>query len=268
MKRFTFLFVMLNIAFVVSSNCQTKVTGWVLDSNGHGIEYATICVDSVFCISDADGHFNLQLPQNASADMSVSHISFKTKLIPRSTFQQGEVSITLEERAYNLGSVDIVAKQAKLEKILGRGMKLPGDVAFGKEQQGNIEFGPVFTANNDYVVMSLDLKVEECTYQQCVIRLIVYEVRGTTFEPVQPKPLYVALTPANENTHIKVKTQGNISLKKGGNYYVGVSVVSGSNAGTLHFPAYLRSAYARNLIKGAYKKLPATLGIAIEGFRI
>lgn len=103
MKRFTFLFVMLNIAFVVSSNCQTKVTGWVLDSNGHGIEYATICVDSVFCISDADGHFNLQLPQNASADMSVSHISFKTKLIPRSTFQQGGGEYHLRRASLQFG---------------------------------------------------------------------------------------------------------------------------------------------------------------------
>ena len=268
MKRFLFLFIVLNLAFVLPSNGQTKVSGRVVDASGHGIEYATISVDSLFCISDADGHFNLQLPRSVTADKNVSHISFKTKLVPRSVFQQGYVNVMLEERAYNLGSVDIVAKQTKLETIVGRGMKLPGDAAFGKEQQGKVEMGPLFSVKRDYVAVSFDMKVEECTYQQCVVRLIVYEVRGEKFEPVQSKPLYLALTPANQNTHIKIKTQGDITLKKGSTYYVGVSVVSGSNAGTLHFPAHLRSSYVRNLVKGTFKKLPATFGMVIKGYRI
>ncbi|WP_019187092.1 carboxypeptidase-like regulatory domain-containing protein [Prevotella conceptionensis] len=268
MKRFLFLFIILNLAFVLPSNGQTKVTGRVVDASGHGIEYATISVDSLFCISDADGHFNLQLPRSVTADINVSHISFKTKLVPRSVFQQGYVNVMLEERAYNLGSVDIVAKQTKLETIVGRGMKLPGDAAFGKEQQGKVEMGPLFSVKRDYVVASFDMKVEECTYQQCVVRLIVYEVHGAKFEPIQSKPLYLALTPANQNTHIKIKTQGDITLKKGSTYYVGVSVVSGSNAGTLHFPAHLRSSYVRNLVKGTFKKLPATLGMVVKGYRI
>ena len=268
MKRILFFVVALNLAFVLFSNAQTKVTGRVVDGSGHGVEYATVYVDSVFCLSNVHGYFELSLPNAASGDMIVSHISFKTKVVPHGIYAQGFVNVSLEERAYNLNDVDIVGKQTKAETILGRGMNLPGDVAFGKDQRGTFETGPKFTAKRNYAVTSFNLKVEECTYQRCVVRLIVYEVRDNVFEPIQAKPLYVELTPACQDTPFRVRAQSPITLKKGFTYYVGVSVVSVSNSGTLHFPAHMRSAYVRNLVKGTFKKLPATLGMVIEGYRI
>lgn len=267
MKKFLFLLVAFNLAWILSSNAQSNVRGRVVDAAGNGIEYVTVCVDSVFCISDIDGNFDIKLPDNATGDMKVSHISFKTKVVPRSLYQQGDVRIEMEDLAYSLGGVAVVAKKLTLEPILGKGMKLPGDATFGKEQLGDLEVGPAFTSKKDYAVANFQFKVGKCTYTRCVVRVIVYELVGSAFVPVQAKPIYFTLTPANQNTDVKVKATEKIYLKKGLTYYVGLSLVSGGN-GSLHFPAHMRFSYVRNLIKNSWKKMPATLGVAIEGYRL
>ena len=114
---------------------------------------------------------------------------------------------------------------------------------------------------------NFQFKVGKCTYTRCVVRVIVYELVGSAFVPVQAKPIYFTLTPANQNTDVKVKATEKIYLKKGLTYYVGLSLVSGGN-GILHFPAHMRFSYVRNLIKNSWKKMPATLGVAIEGYRL
>lgn len=68
----------------------------------------------------------------------------------------------------------------------------------------------------------------------------------------------------NKNSEIKIETTSSIALHKGKDYYIGLTIVSGSK-GTIHFPAYLRSGFVRNLIQGTMKKLPATVGIGVIG---
>lgn len=68
----------------------------------------------------------------------------------------------------------------------------------------------------------------------------------------------------NKNSEIKIKAVSLIALRKGKDYFIGLTIVSGSK-GTIHFPATLRSGFVRNLIKGTIKKLPATVGIGITG---
>ena len=70
----------------------------------------------------------------------------------------------------------------------------------------------------------------------------------------------------NKNSEINIETTSSIVLHKGKDYYIGLTIVSGSK-GTIHFPAYLRSGFVRNLIDGTMKKLPVTVGIGVIGRR-
>ena len=76
MKSYFLLLCTIFVAIATNVNAQTKVRGTVTDTRSHGIEYATICVDSAYTISDKDGHFELLLPNGSQADMVVSHISY------------------------------------------------------------------------------------------------------------------------------------------------------------------------------------------------
>ena len=268
MKSYFLLLYTIFVAIATNVNAQTKVRGTVTDTRSHGIEYATICVDSAYAISDKDGHFELVLPNGSRADMVVSHISYKPKSVLHDVYKLGNVEIILNDKAYDLEAVDIVRAKTKLKNILGKGMKLPGDAAFGKAQKGNVEMGPLFTPKSDYAAVRFDMKVEECTYSQCVVRLIIYKVSDTVFEPIMAKPLYMELTTANKNSDISIHTTSPIALRKGETYYIGVSVVAGSANGTLHFPAHLRSSYVRDIIKGTHKKIPATLGVSVMGYKM
>lgn len=87
------------------------------------------------------------------------------------------------------------------------------------------------------------------------------------FEPVSSKPIYINLSPVNKNSDVKVMADSPITLHKENEYFVGLSIVSGSQ-GTIHFPAALRKGIARNVVKGTMKNLPATVGIAVTGRRL
>jgi hypothetical protein len=144
---------------------------------------------------------------------------------------------------------------------------LPGDVAFGNTPSGKYEIGPKFTADHNFTIDSFNLKIEECTYEHCTLRLVVYKLTGELFEPILSKPIYFNLSPTNNNSKIRISAASPIALHKGTDYFIGLTIVSGSN-GTIHFPATLRSGFVRNLIKGRTKKIPATVGISVMGHRL
>jgi hypothetical protein len=113
-------------------------------------------------------------------------------------------------------------------------MKMPGDVVFGNTPSGKFEIGPKFTSHDHFIIDNFNLQVEECTYEQCTLRIIVYEIAGGRFEPIHPKPIYFNLTPTNHNSAIKINVDSPITLQKGKEYYIGITIVAGAN-GTIHF---------------------------------
>lgn len=173
----------------------------------------------------------------------------------------------MEDRVYDIAEASVAARKGKATTILRKGMKLPGDVAFGNAPSGKIEIGPKFKASDNFIIDYFNLHIEECTYEQCILRLIVYKVVENQFEPVSSKPIYINLSSVNKNSDVKIMTNSPITLQKGNEYFVGLSIVSGSQ-GTIHFPAALRKGIARNVVKGTMKNLPATVGIAVTGRRL
>jgi hypothetical protein len=267
MKKKLYLLFFLLVASIFDLKAQVKISGLVQNEEHVGIEYATICVDSIFTLTDKEGRFALEIPVNIKSPMTCSHISYKKKMIPYSQYKGGNVCVVMEDRVYDIAEASVAARKGKATTILRKGMKLPGDVAFGNAPSGKIEIGPKFKASDNFIIDYFNLHIEECTYEQCILRLIVYKVVENQFEPVSSKPIYINLSPVNKNSDVKIMTNSPITLQKGNEYFVGLSIVSGSQ-GTIHFPAALRKGIARNVVKGTMKNLPATVGIAVIGRRL
>lgn len=267
MKKKLYLLVFLLVASIFDLKAQVKINGLVQNEEHVGIEYATICVDSIFTLTDKEGRFALEIPGNIKSPMTCSHISYKKEMIPYSQYKGGNVCVVMEDRVYDIAEASVAARKGKATTILRKGMKLPGDVAFGNAPSGKIEIGPKFKASDNFIIDYFNLHIEECTYEQCILRLIVYKVVENQFEPVSSKPIYINLSSVNKNSDVKVMADSPITLHKENEYFVGLSIVSGSQ-GTIHFPAALRKGIARNVVKGTMKNLPATVGIAVTGRRL
>ena len=75
-KIISLLFIVISIC---NANAQIKIKGVVKNQNNIGVEYATVCVDSVYILTDRNGLFSLELPTGVKGDMLCTHISYKKK---------------------------------------------------------------------------------------------------------------------------------------------------------------------------------------------
>lgn len=109
------------------------------------------------------------------------------------------------------------------------------------------------------------LRVQKCTFASCTIRLIIYEVKGTVFVPVQHRPLYVRLSEISDKKDLSVWIEEPLKLERNHKYYIGVAVMASSGNGEIHFPAYFKKGCVRNLCTDRKKNLPVTLGVSLYG---
>ena len=264
MKRI--LFILIIVLWQNAVLAQISVKGKITDVDGKGIEFVSVCVDSLFTVSDTDGNFELRIPDGHTDPMTFHHISYRTQQVPFDTYKNGDVNVKLEEDVYNLSNVIISNKEIKEKAISHKGIKTPGDVAFNNIKNSIYEIGPIVNNKNDYLVRSFNFKVEECTYSHCTVRIIVYYINDKKFTPVQHKPIYIDFSDKEQFTEHTIEVKEDLLLKKNQKYYIGLAVVSSSGKGTIHFPAYIRKGYVRNLTSCKTKKLPATIGLSMKGF--
>lgn len=255
---------------LVSVSClsQNRVTGQVVNEHGDGVEYASIKIDTLYAVSDLQGHFSIDVPKGERKNMVVSHLSYQSVVVPFLTYQKNLVKVTMKEKENDLAAVTVQGKKLKPMKISHKGIKTPGGVSFRNVKNTTYEVGPIVANKKDYLVKSFEFKLSKCTYNYCVIRIIVYEIKDGSLKPIQAKPVYLKFTDKQQKEAYSVKPTENILLKKGHDYYVGVAVVSSNGTGEINFPAYLRKGYVRNLVSGRMKKLPATLGISLTGVEV
>ena len=102
-------------------------------------------------------------------------------MIPFSQYKDGTVDISLEDKVYELGEVLVVNRKTKPATILRSWIKLPGDVAFGNTPSGKYEIGPKFSVHDNFIIENFNLKIEECTYEHCTLRLVIYELTKDQF---------------------------------------------------------------------------------------
>ncbi len=252
----------------VSCLAQSKVTGQVVNEQGEGVEYASIKIDTLYTVSDLQGHFSIEIPKGERKDMEISHLSYQSIAIPFQTYQRSNIKVTMKEKANDLAAVTVSGKKLKPMKISHKGIKTPGGVSFKNIKNTRYEVGPIVANKKDYLVKSFDFKLSKCTYHECVVRIIVYEIKSNSFTPIQTRPIYLKFTDKQQKEEYSVKPSEDLLLKKGHDYYVGVAVVSSNGTGEITFPAYLRKGYVRNLITGKMKKIPATMGISMTGMEM
>lgn len=247
---------------------QYRIEGMVKNELGEGVEYASVKVDSFYTVSDLKGYFELDLPKGERKELMITHLSYKPVALPWNSYKTGHVEVTMKENVSNLAEVSIAGKKIKEKKISHKGIKAPGDVVFRNITNTTYEIGPIVSNKKDYLVKTLDFKVKKCTFTECVVRIIIYEIKDNHLVPIQRKPIYLKFSNRQQKEDYAVKPSENIMLLKGHDYYVGVAVVSSTSKGEIHFPAFLRKGYVRNLVSGKMKKLPATMGISMTGVEI
>ncbi|GAA3513817.1 DUF5686 family protein [Aquimarina addita] len=99
------LFFVIGISFL---SAQTKVSGYVYDSNKQSVPFANIVFvnSTIGTITDENGKFYMESDQNHSS-LKVSFIGFETKIIELTKRTTYEMEITLEEEAAALDAVVI-----------------------------------------------------------------------------------------------------------------------------------------------------------------
>ena len=264
MKKILFILVLF-CTIHVSAQDKVNVKGKITDTHGHGIEYVTISVDSLVIMSDAEGNFEMSIPKGHTAPMVFHHISYRPQQIPFETYKSGKLDVQMEEDVYELSNIIISNKKLKEKAISHKGVKMPGVCSFNGNGASKYEIGPVIDNKKDYLVKSLHFSVKECTYTSCTIRIILYEIDGKQFTPVQHKPIYMTFTASEQPSEHTVEVNEEIVLKRKHTYYIGVTIVDTNGKGDISFPAYLRSGYVRNMTTNRMKKLPATFGISMKG---
>lgn len=261
------IFLLFSLMLYVSSYAQETIKGRIKAANGNPVEYATVSVDSMFTLSDAKGNFSLALPKGHTGDLHISHISFKPKSILRSNYVSGNIEVILEDAVNELADVTITnSKKNKMKSLSGMGMRIPGgDACFRNYHDGIKELGPIVKADKDFSVESITLKVLSNTYTKCVLRVILYEIKGKKLIPIQAKPLYAEAKKSDDKYSLSFTPQQPISLKKGRRYFAGLAVVDASEKGELHIPAHFHSGLGHNTLTGNTKKIPASIGMKLLG---
>ena len=265
MKSIVFLLFCLMLS--VSICAQETINGRIKATNGNPVEYATVSVDSIFTLSDVKGNFSLALPKGHTGNLHISHISFKPMSIPRNKYASGDIDITLEDAVNELADITVTnSKKNKMKSVSGKGMRFPGgDACFRNKHNGTKEIGPIVKAGKDFSIESITLKILRNTYTKCVLRVILYEIKGKKLTPIQTKPLYAEAKLSNDKYSLSFIPQHHISLKKGHRYFAGLAIVDASERGELHIPVHFHSGLGHNTLTGNTRKIPVSIGMKIQG---
>lgn len=107
--RISSLVLILYLLVNITVSAQVTVKGKIVDQNGRGIEYVTISVDSLLAISDAEGNYEINVPDGHVSNMIFHHIAYRPYQLPYDVYKMGTQNVQLEENAYELSNV-IVSK--------------------------------------------------------------------------------------------------------------------------------------------------------------
>ena len=267
MKRFIFSLLLCELFALTGLAGDKTIKGHIVDDKGNNVEFVSIHVDSIYAVSDKEGYFSITIPQGMTQKLRFSHISYQPLIVPYSVYnKKNDLRLTLKEKVNDLSAVAVVSSK-KQKSIFGKGMRVPGDVAFKDIQNTTYEVGPLFTPNTDYYVRSASLRVQECTFTSCTIRMIIYEVKGKQLIPIQHRPAYLHLSKVPDKKDFTLSLDEPVNLMNDHKYYVGIAVVHTNGTGELHFPAYFRKGCYRNLCTGRQKQFPVSMGVSLYGGR-
>lgn len=126
---------MLRIIFIILSllsiegKAQIIIKGKIIsEQTGLPVEYANIGLedDTESIVSGKDGSFIYKMDKNNKRTIKISHVSYQTQFIPYSDyFGKSPLIVKLKEKKVNLPNMNVVAKDAKMKRVKGRGLRAP-----------------------------------------------------------------------------------------------------------------------------------------------
>lgn len=265
MKRF--LICLFILPYCLISFGQITVKGTIVSVSGKPVEYVSIGLknDSIGTISDRYGNFTYSINKGHEEALVFTHVSYQTKSIPFSVYASGKpIVVELADKEVELPDVAVLAKDTKIKKIEGKGLRGPSDVRFiGRPIP--MECGPIVKPKKNMILSRMQLTVNKCTYSECTLSFNIYEVEGKNFTNILSKPLYYTVAKTEKKFNLTVTPSEDIIFKRGHKYYVGMRVVDQKSDGFISFPVYMRHNYARRYILGKRISVPIGIGIDIQG---
>ncbi len=275
MKKINLIAIMLVLCTMVYGQEKIHVKGRVVNEHGGEIEYVSIGVkeDSIGTVTDRYGRFSMDIPRWKHADITLTHIAYKSCIVPFETYcnRRDSLVIHMKEDEHKVGEFQITGNKGKTCTIKGCGVKWPHVImGFNKLNNKGKEVGTVInTHKKTFIIKEISIPILSCQYSKCILRLNVYDITEKgTFHNIMQKPLYIDILKTSKRFTQIIRPEEHLVLEPKKKYYVSLEYIDAESDGSLYFPIYSNKSYLRYQSLGKFKSIPANIGMKINGIEI
>jgi len=266
---------MLILCTMAYAQENIHVKGKVIDETGKEIEYVSLGImnDSIGTVTDRHGRFSIDIPRWKHADITLTHIVYKTCVVPFDTYsnRRDSLIIHMKENEHSLNEFQVTGSKGKKCNIKGCGLKWPHVImGFNKLNNKGKEVGTVInTHRKTFIIKEISIPILSCQYSKCILRLNVYDITEKgTFHNIMQKPLYIDILKTSKRFTQIIKPEEFLVFEPKKKYYVSLEYIDAESDGSLYFPIYSNKSYLRYQSLGKFKSIPANIGMKIDGVEI
>jgi hypothetical protein len=235
---------------------------------GQPVEYANIGIvgKNVGTVSNDKGYFSLQIEEKYNNDsLLFTCIGYRPYLIKVSEFRKLQNhSISLEEKVTQIQTVLVLPKKYAQKKLGVTTRNKSFSAGFSDNQLG-YEMGIMMKVKKTAFIQTVNLNINQCTYDSILYRLNIYKVKGKmNFENILTKPIYIKLPKSMLNKTVTIDlTSYNLMLQ--GYFLVALEHIKDMGPGILHFSCSLtQKTYYRKTSQGAWDTAPIGVSISVD----
>lgn len=272
MKKSCFLIFFILCSTMVFGQSKIHVKGKIVNENRKEIEYVSLGIlnDSVGTVTDRHGRFSIDIPKWKHADITLSHIAYKTSILPYNLYcdRHDSLVIHMKEDEHTLSEFQVTGKKGKSWHVAGTGIKIPRALmGFAGIQNKGKEMGMVVkTHKNSYAIKQVSVPVVTCGYAKCALRMNVYDITNKgTFRNILQKPIYLDIHKTSKRFIEVINPEESIILEPQKKYYVSLEFIDSDGDGYLYFPVYMKKSFLRYQSLGKFMSVPANVGMKING---
>lgn len=166
----------------VAAAQNINVNGVVVDQHQAPIPYVNIGIEhkNIGTVSQPDGHFEITIPtENQTDSLLFSSIGYYPQRVAIRSLVEGNETITLKERSYDLEKIDVEAKRVKTKKIGKKRKGLLKIVAYIEDDNLGFEFVRFFENDIENIkVENFAIYVINNPFDSVKFRVNVYEVEN------------------------------------------------------------------------------------------
>ena len=272
MKKSCLFLLFIFCSAIVFGQTNIHVKGKIVNENGKEIEYVSLGIlnDSIGTVTDRHGRFSIDIPKWKHANITLTHIAYKTCIVLYSQYcnRNDSLIIHMKEDDHALNEVQVTGNKFKNCQIKGSGIKFSfAQMGFVGTQNKGKEVGSVIsTRKKTYAIKQVSVPVRFCTYAKCILRMNVYDITEKgTFHNILLKPVYIEITKTSKAFTEIIKPKEDIILEPNKKFYVSLEFIDSDGNGSLFFPVYMKKSFLRYQSLGKFKSIPANIGMRING---